>query len=452
MKSIGSMIINGLLVLFILMSSIPALAQSSDNLLASDISALEDIASFEKSSVLSGSVTDGDGQGVSGVTVWIVSKMEMVYLPLVIDPSSRSTARDTSSNQLDIPNEFSFSSQTDAFGNYFFSSLPDGTFTVYAELNNVVFTPNSKSVSVPTSTPCNFQVTIRTPVVDPSADIITEATNQYLESVSEDGVTFAFSQTTTQIQSILPGDIIVSGVSDRSPAGYLRRVVAVDSEAGKVVLVTEPAVLEDFIEDGSVFVQETLTPADIISTDTYQGIDFQYAPDAKGTTFSYIVNDLVLVDLYGDSMTENDQIKLEGKVDFDLGLDIWVDIENNILNNITFAGRVETDNKLEVYSELELAGFDEEWIIASHTFSPITIFVSAAPVVFLPRLDVVVGADGSINVGWSTSVPQELKMRAGVEYLGSSGWHPIGEFSSEFTKEEPQAMLEATLKAIMGCS
>jgi hypothetical protein len=337
MKSIGSMIINGLLVLFMLMSPIPAFAQSSDNLLASEISALEDIVSFEKSSVLFGSVTDGEGKGVSGVTVWVVSKMEMVYLPLVIGPSSGNTAHDTSSNQLDIPNEFSFSTQTDDFGNYSFSSLPEGAFTVYAELNNVPFTPNTKSVSVPTSTPCNFQVATRTPIVDPTADIITDATNQYLESISEDGVSFVFSQTTTQIQSILPGDIIVSGVSDRAPAGYLRRVVSMGSEAGKVVLVTEPAVLEDFIEDGSVFVQETLTPADIISTDTFPGVDFQYSPDAKGTTFSYTVDDLVLVDLDGDSTTENDQIRLEGQVDFGLGLDIWVDIENNILNNLTFA-------------------------------------------------------------------------------------------------------------------
>jgi len=105
---------------------------------------------------------------------------------------------------------------------------------------------------------------------------------------------------------------------------------------------------------------------------------------------------------------------------------------------------------LEVFSELELLGIEEEAILATQTFSPITLMVGPVPIVFLPKMDLVVGVDGSVKIGISTEVSHELSMKAGIQYHYSSGWSPIAEIDNDFTFTPPHLTLEMTLKGYAG--
>ena len=98
------------------------------------------------------------------------------------------------------------------------------------------------------------------PLIPDTTKVLPESTTQYLTSISSDGTTFTFSQSTPDLLALEPDDIMVGDVADNAPEGFLRRVISVTTSSGQVLVNTEDATLEDAIESGALHVSAVGRP------------------------------------------------------------------------------------------------------------------------------------------------------------------------------------------------
>ena len=393
---------------------------------------------------ISGQVIDGNGDGVSTVTI-IAEGAHKSFFPVI----ARSDAKVDLPWLLDTSKSL-ISTVTDENGYFTLVDLPGGTFALRAEKDGIDFTPKELLVDSTTIKLQKFYVLILPAVIPPTTEPISEDTNQYLQSVSEDGSTFTYSQTTPELESLAVGDVMVSDPTTAATNGYLRKVTGVSTQGKGIVVTTEPALLEEAVQDGSAYLSDVLDPAKITSMTALPGVSMApVSPDSK-LTFYFEVNDVVLYDLDGNLTTTYDQIKANGSIEFDLSYELYLNIEWFQLKNLTFVENKTLQDTIEIVAELELPIIQKEKILASQTFTPITVMVGPVPVVFVPKLDLIVGVDGSVTVGISTSVSHEISTRAGVSYTNTNGWRPIAEITNEFTFTPPTATLEATIKGYFG--
>ena len=122
------------------------------------------------------------------------------------------------------------------------------------------------------------------PIVPPTTNALPPETTQQLTSVSSDGVTYTFRPNDPCAGSGCAGRDHGGRPSNAAPDGFLRRVTAVNTSGGQVVVQTQAATLEDAIQQGEVNISKRLTPADIKSMSALPGCDVGQAggDDAGG--------------------------------------------------------------------------------------------------------------------------------------------------------------------------
>ena len=88
------------------------------------------------------------------------------------------------------------------------------------------------------------------PVLTATTKVLDEATAQNLSSISEDGSVLTFNGITPYLESLHPGDVIMSGVTVATPYGLLRKVTNITMNGSEITVETTGATLEDVIEEG----------------------------------------------------------------------------------------------------------------------------------------------------------------------------------------------------------
>ena len=407
----------------------------------------QDPSPFIANFAITGRVTDNNGNGLAGVTI-IALPSYRIYLPS-IQTSGNNQAFSTRAQMPTAQRSTYITAVTDADGYYNFLSLPVGHYELVPTRDGIAFSPASHMVNQTTNSSQDFTILILPVVIPGTSEPISEETNQYLESISQDGSTYNFSQFTPELQTLTVGDIIISEPTVVAPDGYLRKVTQITENGSGVLLITEPAYLEESVQDGSLYYTGALDPANANLVSSLPGVSLK-PTSPESLTFSFELNDVILYDEDGDHGTPDDQIKANGSIDFELNYQIYININNFRVQNFSVVQHNALSDTLEIVTEVELASLEEEVLLATQSFTPIVLWIGSVPLVFTPSLDVVVGVDGSVKVGMSTSVSHELGLRAGVNYTASNGWRPIGELTYEFTFTPPHATLEATMQGYFG--
>ena len=100
---------------------------------------------------------------------------------------------------------------------------------------------------------CNKDIEekIRDTIIKDNVTVVSKNQDNKLEKVEENILIFS---DTIQVK---PNEILVSGVTEKAPYGYLRKVVSSKfaSNIGKFIVVTEEAKLTDVIEYGKVSIK-----------------------------------------------------------------------------------------------------------------------------------------------------------------------------------------------------
>jgi len=286
-------------------------------------------------------------------------------------------------------------------------------------------------------------------VISPDANPLSASTTQYLEVLSSTG-TFTFTRSTPELETLVPGDVIASQPTTAAPDGFLRKVSGITTVEGQVVVDTQPATLEDAIIQGTLQVNQNLTPSDVRQAFQLEGVSLQPVPlAAAGEAFSIAVNNVVLFDNDGNTGTTDDQITANGTITFEPGVDIYVVIQGIQLKQFYFAMRGAETAQLEVQSNLDLGSVKKEVELARYVLNPIVTVVAGFPVVFTPIIAVRVGVDGSVHVGVTTGATQSLSLTGGIKYLEGQ-WSPIAESTRQFTYNPPALTAGLDLKGYGG--
>jgi hypothetical protein len=289
------------------------------------------------------------------------------------------------------------------------------------------------------------------PKLTASTKVMDEATAQNLTSISADGIVLTFNGITPYLESLQPVDVIVSGVTEATPYGLLRKVTNVTIDGSQVTVETTKATLEDAIEEGEIIINQKLTAADIMFfVPLKEGVTLQEGiiPGPVQPQACLSLNH-VFYDSDGDENTTNDQIALTGSAcldptfNFALGMGWHTELGIPLypeLKNLTFSVGLSESIALELVANYTYS-FSEKIPIAEIYFEPIVV----SYFVFVPMLTVNVGIDGSLSAGITTSVTQNAGLTVGLSY-SDGDWSPIADFTSGFLYSLPTLHIGAQAK------
>jgi hypothetical protein len=287
-------------------------------------------------------------------------------------------------------------------------------------------------------------------VIPDTSKVLSGESVDRLSSISEDGAVFTFSQSTTELEDLAPGDVMVGDVSSQAPDGFLRRVSSVSTDGREVVVQTEPARIEDAIDTGRVQLSQVLDPADVRAAWQRQGVALAALPLAPGPGgFVQTLDNVVLFDLDGDKSTKGDQVVANGELSFEPRLDFDLKLEGASIEKISLVAGATERVHLRISGDVQLLDAHEEVEVAWYAFQPITVWVGWIPVVLSPQMRIVVGLDGTATVAFDTSVTQQASVSAGLQYANGH-WSPIADFSNDFTYQPPTLSASANVRAYGG--
>ena len=285
------------------------------------------------------------------------------------------------------------------------------------------------------------------PVVIPeTTKVLTETVTQYLSEISGDGAVFTFTQSTPALQALTPGEVIVGDVSAVAPTGFLRKVTAVSTEDGQVIVETDEATLEEAIQDGAISFSKRLTPADLQSMTALPGVTLASMTHAAfEDSFYFKLEDVVLYDRDGNLDTTHDQLKVDGSLELAPDFDFALEIKNWTLQELEFIFNLEETVELEFNIEVDLVQAELFYEIAHLHLGIITVMVGPVPVVFVIEMPIYVRGDGTVSAGITASAVQQASLSAGLRYLDGA-WAPVASLNNSFNFEPPRLSAGAEFK------
>ena len=251
------------------------------------------------------------------------------------------------------------------------------------------------------------------PSLAPSVKIMDGTTAQNLESISPDGSVLTFNGSTPYLLSLQPDDVMMSGVTDATPYGLLRKVTNVTIDGSQFTVETTEATLEEAIEEGEIIINEALTQDNIVSfAPLIEGVTLRQGtiPGPVGAQVCLSLNN-VFYDYNGFQIGLNGDACLEPTFNFVLGIgseSSW-GIPYPVLKNLLFSVAISESIALELYANYAYS-FSEKVALGTFHFGVLT----AGPVVFLPVLTLYVGIDGSLSAGITTGVTLNAGLTAGL--------------------------------------
>lgn len=287
------------------------------------------------------------------------------------------------------------------------------------------------------------------------------STGETAQIESIEGGTITFSQSVDS--SLSPGDIIVSGISDVTPYGFLREINSISGD--RTTLLTSQAAIEEAVEDGYFSFGENLSP---LVSQTSFNINVQALPKSaseslnsfdgssntqENSNFDFNINleDIILFDQDGNYSTTHDQIRANVDLSFNLSYEFDFEINDGQMTNINFNHTINETSNLEIISEAQLNLTDEEIKIGEYNFSPFVAGVipgTFIPIIIAPQVGIYAGLDGEIP-RIQTSVEQEATLSVGLEYANGS-WSSSRDFSNEFGFTLPDSFAISDFKASVG--
>jgi hypothetical protein len=288
---------------------------------------------------------------------------------------------------------------------------------------------------------------------------LSEATVMGLESMKEDQSEFVFSQNYPELDNVQAGDIIVAGITPKTPYGFYRKVTSL-TRSGKVTIQAVEAKLEEVIVGGSINISEPITGS---VRPVPLGIAQSRGTGSVGgeKTICFPIEDIVLYDYDGKSSTTNDQIRLNLTTWLTLGFNLTLDFDEQAqvlkdkVKYIKFAtyGSIKWDYELEALVECQFikGDWDLDKLFGFLPFLPelpsipIPVPVGGIVLTFAISPFIRVGAEASVFAGVKAGATIEAKLEVGCEYKRGSGWTSFQNFTRTFTFNPPRPSLGANI-------
>ena len=246
--------------------------------------------------------------------------------------------------------------------------------------------------------------------------------NEDLQTVSPDGNTFTFSNTSAT-EDFEVGDILVSGITDLMPNGFLKKVTNIQEDSNTITVTTEDASLDEAIQQGGFSESYTFLPSRIENSTFADGV--QLISNSREDLFTLVINK-VFYDADGNTNTTDDQIKIFGSLNFTAEMIMNCEISNWQLNefDIQLINTFERDLTFENSIEYNL---QEELNLVEFQFPVLTIPIGLLLVTVHPTISVDAYVDASLQAGISFGVTATETMTTGATYENNN-WSPISSY------------------------
>lgn len=272
-------------------------------------------------------------------------------------------------------------------------------------------------------------------IIPETTTVVDQSTRDSLIDFTEDG-TLHFVGTTQQLQALAAGDVVVSEPSSAAPYGFLRRVVTIRQEADGIVVETVPATLDEAIDQGEFEIDELLTEADLVSAQVYlEGVSLHSEPnlgtlqaDEDKYAFSLAFDRAIVAD-----------VKLSGKFQFDPPVKVRAKIRMVKRPRREFEVALGFRQKVELdFQAFNAPRIKREVKVADLSFGTKVFFVGPVPVVYTPKIELVIGVEGDLRARTKVAVVQTSSPQIGAKYTSDDGWTNLSGVGLNFDFKEPE--------------
>jgi len=266
------------------------------------------------------------------------------------------------------------------------------------------------------------------PKIAPNVKAMDEATVQNLSSISEDGSVLTFNGITPYLESLQAGDVIIIGVTQATPGGFLGKITNITIGGSQITVETTDATVEDVIEEGEIIITKQLTASDITAIiPLVEGVTLQQdtipGPLGAGKCWSQSTD-------FGSSgfISGGFSLCIDAKFNFALGIgkETWHGIPYPTVKNLVLSTTLNESMTFDLACKWALT-INKEVQVAKVVYGAFTV----GPLVFLPVLTVNVGIDAglaeSLGVVWS----QNAALTLGIAYHNGD-WSGISDFTVGF--------------------
>jgi len=279
-----------------------------------------------------------------------------------------------------------------------------------------VFLNNCKKEDLLRPTEEEYIIGDDTVTISSNAVIVTTQTENVLQQVTENQLTF--SSETQELEQLENGNILVGGISENAPDGYLRKVVNITKSGGQIIVNTEQAEITDVIKDCDFSIKRVVTTNDILNK----------KKSAKSSKFEGEI-DVVLFDHDGNYDTDNDQVKITGTYSIEPEIIFDLKIREYTLQNFKFGLKFTKELEIQAKAKVQFDLLKKETTLATIPLSSIAFFVGTVPIVITPQLVIKVGIDGSLSAEITVTKTETTTDENYIQYAN-------GSWSTEKTREE----------------
>ncbi|HOW10539.1 MAG TPA: hypothetical protein PLX08_12140 [Bacteroidales bacterium] len=225
-----------------------------------------------------------------------------------------------------------------------------------------------------------------------------------LKEVTSDRL--VFTKETGALSDITEMSILLAGVSEKTPYGFLREVNTVQAAEGGIVISTSDATLPEAIKEGTVKFSGRLLEKDFYLQSKVDGV---LAGD-PGKSFDGLAVTLDNLEIMKDGTKI---ARLNGAIGISPEIDITIIIKFNQVTKVTLSATLNKIDEVSINSNSAFNG-TRELTAAEFTHTPVVI----DSVVFVPLVSVKTGYKGSISSPLSTGVRQDRTITSEIRFEG----------------------------------
>jgi photosystem II stability/assembly factor-like uncharacterized protein len=266
------------------------------------------------------------------------------------------------------------------------------------------------------------------PVIAPNTKVLTPEARGSMLVLDYNAFTFKFGSGSDFAKNLKVNDIIVDKGSNAMTYGFLRKVTSIEPDGNNINVLTVQATLAEVIRQGSIHIDGLkLKRSEITQIKLAKG--FELANNLKST-------DLIGFDIDFDyALGGNENAKLTGSLYF--SLDFNFDLDLTLAGVKYFKTSVEVDELAKLGLDVKTGYTHSESVVfAQILFSPYTVFVGIVPVVFVPKVELVMNSNLSVSARIQTLATQNYNREIGIEYKDSD-WNLLNS-----TNPPPSASLQ----------
>lgn len=288
------------------------------------------------------------------------------------------------------------------------------------------------------------------------------------EIVGVDTATVTFAANSETAQNLKVNDVLMTGVTEKTPYGLLRMVTAIDTSGETVVVHTKDCPIEYAFKKLHVEIYRDVP----LNGFTFRGRNAQLKrPLEKGHTSLGIIKEddsnggafNVAVDYYpfngdGDPSTPEDQVHVTGTLGGGLSYFFGLDIDwGNILTwppdpKIIPEVKVGFDISADAFAKLQAEGIVAKTFKKEDTWDTVYLDpIVAGPLVFLPEIDMKTKIEGASTGTFSFTLDESGSFSAGASYSTEDGPElslPIPDFTAQ--QPDVSVMQTANVKVNIG--